>query len=313
MRDLALVALVGFLASLVDGALGMGFGPTSSTLLLASGFSPVNASATVNLAKVATGFASAVSHWRFGNIDRRLVLRLAIPGMAGAFLGVIILMIVDGDSLRPILAVMLLAMGIRITLRFSRSIGEAQVDGPGLPAPSSIADRQVGIAGGVGGITNGLVGAWGPVVTPWLLHRGLAPRVAVGSANTAEVAVAVVSAGALIGSLGGRGLELGVSVAMIAGGVLAAPLGAYVIKVIPARLLGLAVGGLLMLTQVREFGRLVDSPVSGSMSSGIVLLFVVVAGIRPRLAAHLRAEPLRHESDRANQSARQPRVGVVDE
>jgi uncharacterized membrane protein YfcA len=273
----------------------------------------VTASATVNLAKVATGIASAVSHWRFGNIDRRLVLRLAMPGMAGAFLGAIILSLVDGDSLRPILAVMLLAMGIRITLRFSRSIGAAQVNGPGLLAASSPAKLQVGIAGGVGGLTNGLVGAWGPVVTPWLLHRGLPPRVAVGSTNTAEVAVAVVSAGALIGSLGGRGIDLGVALAMIAGGVVAAPLGAYVIKVIPARLLGLAVGGLLMLTQVREFGRLVDSPVSGWISSGVILFLVVLAGIRPHLDAQRRAEGPQHGSDVADQSARQPGVGVVDE
>jgi uncharacterized membrane protein YfcA len=236
-----------------------------------------------------------------------------MPGMAGAFLGAIILTLVDGDSLRPILAVMLLAMGIRITLRFSRSIGEAQVNGSRLLAASPLAKSQVGIAGGVGGLTNGLVGAWGPVVTPWLLHRGLPPRVAVGSTNTAEVAVAVVSAGALIGSLGGRGIELGVALAMIAGGVVAAPLGAYVIKVIPARLLGLAVGGLLMLTQVREFGRLVDSPVSGWISSGVILFLVVLAGIRPHLDAQRRAERPQHGSDVADQSARQPGVGVVDE
>src|SRR5918997_5125422 len=98
--DLLLVALAGFLASMVDGALGMGFGPTSSSILLSSGLSPAAASATVNIAKVATGLAAAISHWRFGNIDRRLVLQLAIPGAVGALIGTTVLTNVDGEDLR---------------------------------------------------------------------------------------------------------------------------------------------------------------------------------------------------------------------
>ena len=313
MNDLALVALVGFLASLVDGALGMGFGPTSSTLLLASGFSPMTASATVNLAKVATGFASAVSHWRFGNIDRRLVMRLAVPGTAGAVVGAMILRVVDGDSLRPFLALMLLAMGVRITLRFSRPIGEVRATGPDSLSGSAMAGRHVEMAGGVGGLSNGLVGAWGPVVTPWLLHRGLSPRVAVGSTNTAEVAVAIVAAGVLIGSVGDRPFEFGVALAMIAGGIVAAPLGAYVIRFIPARVLGLAVGGLLMLTQVRELGKLLELPLSGWISSAAVLLVVVLAGVRPHLGERGLETEVETVSHAAHRSARQPRVGVVDE
>ena len=109
MSDLLVVGLAGFLASLVDGALGMGFGPTSSTILLSAGISPATASTTVNLAKVATGLVAGVSHWRFGNIDRPLVLQLAIPGAVGALLGTTVLVFVDGDDLRPLLAVVLLA------------------------------------------------------------------------------------------------------------------------------------------------------------------------------------------------------------
>src|SRR5688500_14647884 len=113
MENLALVALAGFAASMVDGALGMGFGPTSSSILLSTGLSPAAASATVNIAKVATGMAAAVSHWRFGNIDRRLVLRLAIPGAAGAAIGTTVLANVDGKTIRPYLAVLLMAVGVR--------------------------------------------------------------------------------------------------------------------------------------------------------------------------------------------------------
>src|SRR4029450_5711495 len=112
--QLLFVALAGFCASLVDGALGMGFGPTSSSILLGTGLSPAAVSTTVNLAKVATGLAAGVSHWRFRNIDHRLVLRLAIPGSVGALIGVTVLKNVDGDQLRPYLAFLLLLVGLRI-------------------------------------------------------------------------------------------------------------------------------------------------------------------------------------------------------
>src|SRR4249919_17990 len=138
MGRLLLVGLAGFMACLVDGALGMGFGPTASSILLGSGLSPAATSTTVNLAKVATGLASGVSHWRFGNVDRRLVLRLAIPGAVGALLGTTLLVYVDGDDLRPVLAAVLLLVGLRILVRFSRPLplqpdGPTRHEGPGLP------------------------------------------------------------------------------------------------------------------------------------------------------------------------------------
>ena len=176
-----------------------------------------------------------------------------------------------------------------------------------------MAGRHIEIAGGVGGLSNGLVGAWGPVVTPWLLHRGLSPRVAVGSTNTAEVAVAIVAAGVLIGSVGDRPFEFGVALAMIAGGIVAAPLGAYVIRFIPARVLGLAVGGLLMLTQVRELGRLMDLPLAGWISSVVILIVVVLAGARPHVRERVPEAEAEAMSYAADGSARQPGVGVVDE
>jgi uncharacterized membrane protein YfcA len=258
MGQLILVGAAGFLACLVDGALGMGFGPTASSILLGAGLSPSQASTTVNLAKVVTGLASAVSHWRFGNVDRKLVLQLAVPGMVGAVVGVTVLANVDGDTLKPILASLLLVVAIRILVRFSRqkpvSAADARADeaehrGEPLPEWNS---RGTEVAAAAGGVTNGLIGAWGPVVTPFLLHRGLPPRFAIGSVNTAEVAVAVVASGSLLASLGGAGLDLGIVLAMLIGGVLAAPLAAYVIRFLPARGMGVAVSGLLMVTNLRE-------------------------------------------------------------
>jgi len=280
MEDLLVIALAGFLASLVDGALGMGFGPTSSSILLSAGVSPAAASATVNLAKVVTGTVSGLSHWRFGNIDRRLVVRLAVPGALGALVGTTILVNVDGNDLRPILAIVLALIGLRILLRFSRPLPMQPdvVDG----RPSGTPIRGVSVAGAAGGVTNGLVGAWGPVVTPFLLHRGLAPRFAVGSVNTAEVAVAIVAAGSLIGSSARAGLEASIAVAMLAGGAVAAPLAAYVVRWFPPRLLGLAVAGLLLLTQARELAGAVGLGPGRWLVYALTVVALGAAAVAPR-------------------------------
>lgn len=292
MEELLLVALAGFCAAVVDGALGMGFGPTSSTILLSSGLSPAAASTTVNLAKAVTGVAGAVAHWRFSNIDHRLVLRLAVPGMAGAALGATVLARVDGDAIRPLLALLLLVVGLRILVRFSRPVG-APRPGPGVGGDPTGADADpigdgaegtgVIVAGGIGGITNGLVGAWGPVVTPVLMHRGVPPRYAIGSVNTAEVAVAVVAAGSLLSSGNGAGLDPGIVTAMLAGGLVGAPLAAGVVRIIPARVLGLGCAALLVLTQTRVLVGGGHVPVAGRLAYPLVAAAVVAAALRPRL------------------------------
>ena len=298
MGRLLLVGLAGFMACLVDGALGMGFGPTASSILLGSGLSPAATSTTVNLAKVVTGLASGVSHWRFGNVDRSLVLRLAIPGMVGALIGVTVLTNVDGDALRPILAALLMIVAIRILVRYGRlkpvSAATAAADAEAhqsepLPEWNS---RGTAIAAGAGGVTNGMIGAWGPVVTPFLLHRGLPPRFAIGSVNTAEVAVAVVASGSLLAKLGSSGLDIGVVLAMLIGGVLAAPLAAYVIRFLPARGLGVAVAGLLMVTNLRELSTWADLGAVRWVAYGAVVALCLAVGLIPSMRARRREAQL---------------------
>ena len=289
MGELVVVALAGFVASLVDGALGMGFGPTSSTILLATGLSPTSVSTTVNLAKVATGISAAISHWRFENIDHRLVVRLAVPGMLGALIGVSILTSVDEDVLRPVLAVVLLVVGVRILVRFSRVVPlRPDHEGPG---PPSFEIRGVSVVAGAGGVTNGLVGTWGPVVTPFLLHHGLPPRYAIGSTNTAEVAVAVVASGSLLASVGGDGIEVATVVAMLVGGVVASPLAAWLIRFLPVRALGLAVAALLLITNVRELAGQAGIDEARWVGYMVVVAAVALAAVRPRLAQRDAADP----------------------
>ena len=256
MRDLALFAVAGFAASLVDGALGMGFGPTSSSILLGAGLAPAAVSTCVNLAKVATGAVAAISHWRFKNIDRSLVLNLALPGCVGALIGVTVLSKVNGATLRPILAVLLTLIGIRILFRFARTNGRSNARASETEADSNEAPKHnvpgVRLAALLGGITNGMIGAWGPVVTPFLLHRDVRPRYAIGSVNTAEVAVASASAFSLIAAVGRGGFDVAVLVAMLLGGIIAAPVAAWLIRHIPPKPMGIAVAALLLLTNGKE-------------------------------------------------------------
>jgi uncharacterized membrane protein YfcA len=199
----------------------------------------------------------------------------------------------DGDDLRPVLAALLILVGLRILVRFSRPLPASRHADTDPSAPLRLPDfdqRGVEVAAGIGGVTNGLVGAWGPVVTPFLLHRGLPPRFAIGSTNTAEVVVAVVSSASLVVSLRGDGVEAGVVLAMLGGGVVAAPLAAYVVRYLPARLLGLAVAGLMLLTQSRELAGAIDGPGSRWLVYLSVPVALVAAALRPRLARRGAAE-----------------------
>lgn len=297
MRDLIVFAVAGFAASFVDGALGMGFGPTSSSILLGSGLAPAVVSATVNLAKVATGIAAGISHWRFKNIEKKLVLSLALPGVVGAVIGVTVLSNVSGAVLKPILAVLLTVIGLRILFRFAGNsavkVEEAQSGDPDVMPEFD--RRGTRMAALIGGVTNGMIGAWGPVVTPFLLHRGVKPRFAIGSVNTAEVFVASASAASLIAAMGKGGLNIPVVLAMLGGGIVAAPVAAWVIRYIPPRPMGVAVAALLLITNARELASwsgLSKGPWVWAVYSGVVALIGLVLVVsRARLRTVSPASP----------------------
>src|SRR5687767_3132163 len=165
MYDFILFATAGFAATLVDGALGMGFGPTSSSILLGNGLAPTAVSTTVNLAKVVTGVVAAVSHWRFRNIDRGLVLKLAVPGCAGALLGVTVLSSVNGATLRPYLAMLLTIVGVRILVRFARQpIRSPEAGSLRNKRTSQYARIGVKTASRLGWVAISMIAAWRAVV-----------------------------------------------------------------------------------------------------------------------------------------------------
>lgn len=281
MSEIWLVGVAGFAAALVDGSLGMGFGPTSSTLLLSAGVSPVGAAATVNLAKSITGVFSSAAHWRAGNVDRRLALRLAGPGVLGAVVGAAMVSSVDPDDVRRAMAAVLVVIGVRVLMRSA------------LPLRGGPTDRRVRrrrtLAAGFGGMTNTLVGAWGPVVTPVLIQQRVRRNIVVGSVNTAEVAVAVVGVSSLIRASGESGIDPAIVIALLVGGAAAAPLAAALVRRVPGPLIAGGVGVLLLGTQLGPAGAIVGLRVGPSLSAAIAavaaaLTLLLGSGVRRRVA-----------------------------
>ena len=226
---------IGFAAQLIDGALGMAFGVISTSAMLALGMPPAQASAVVHTAEIFTTGASAISHVWHRNVDWRLVWRLGIAGAAGAVLGAWILSNLDATAVRPFIAAYLLAVGAFILLR-------AMQMAPARDAPA-VWTAPVGFVAGFLDASGG--GGWGPVATSTLVGSGHAPRLAVGSVNTTEFFVTVAAATTFFVELGASPIrEL---IALILGGLLAAPFGGWVVKRMPPRPLMVAVGLLIVV------------------------------------------------------------------
>lgn len=254
MEDFLLFAMVGFLAQIVDGALGMAYGVISSTVLLSLGVPPASASASVHAAEVFTTAASAGSHAVNRNVNWKLFAPLAAGGCVGGGLGAFVLTSVDGEAMKPFIVVYLGAMGLLILYRAWRS-GRPRV----FPLKYS---SPLGLIGGFLDAVGG--GGWGPTVTSAMVGAGAEPRISVGTANAAEFFVtSTISAAFLAALLSGHweqaeGLASHATsvLGLIVGGLLAAPLAGFVIRRAPARPLTFAVGGLVVLLAAYQGARL---------------------------------------------------------
>ncbi len=246
MRTLILLALVGFGAQLVDGSLGMAYGVTSSTLLLAVGLAPATVSATVHLAEVGTTLASGAAHWKFGNIDWRVVGFMAVPGGIAAFFGAHVLTL-SGAAAAPVMSMVLLALGIFVVWRFL-TIPDRRPDFKG-KVPGFLLIPLATVAGFMDAIGGG---GWGPVGTPTLLASGkIAPRKVIGSIDTSEFVVSLGASAGFLLALGSQGIDFGFVAALLIGGVLAAPIAAYLVRLLAPRVLAIAAGGLIIFTNIR--------------------------------------------------------------
>src|SRR4051794_28258321 len=271
MRRLVLLALVGLAAQLVDGSLGMGYGVTSATLLVAAGIGPAAASAAIHFSEIGTSLVSGLSHHKLGNTDWRTVGVLALPGFVGAFAGATLLVNLDTDLAVPVVAGILIGLGSYVTWRFlaPRKLRFGARPGARFLAPLGLFAGALDAVGG---------GGWGPVGTSSLLASGrLEPRKVVGSVDTAEFVVAVGgSLGFLVG-LGTQGIAWGYVGALMVGGVVAAPIAATLVRYLPARVLGVAAGGLIVLTNLQTLADWSDASgvTEGLLASLVFTLWVL--------------------------------------
>ncbi|HEY0592120.1 MAG TPA: sulfite exporter TauE/SafE family protein [Thermoanaerobaculia bacterium] len=240
MDTFLLFVLVGFLAQMIDGILGMAYGVSATSFLLSLGIAPAVASASVHAAEIVTTGFSGLSHWRFGNVDRTVVRRLLIPGVIGSIAGAYLLVSLEGEALKPWIAGYLLVMGVvilskAITYRRSEGVEKHHHLVP------------LGLAGGFFDAIGG--GGWGPIVTGTLVARGNSPRYTVGSVNLAEFFVTAAASATFIATIG---LSYWEAIAgLAAGGAVAAPLAAWTTSRVPARPLLVLVGITVVTLSVR--------------------------------------------------------------
>ena len=239
--NIFLFILVGFIAQLIDGSLGMAYGVSANSFLLSLGLPPATASASVHASEIVTTFISGISHFKMGNIDKRLVLRLLIPGIIGGGVGAYILVNVDGNLIKPYIALYLLAMGVRILLK-AFSIPEVSEKQPktGLLV-------GLGLFGGAFDAIGG--GGWGPVVTSTLISTGHSPRKTIGSVNFSEFFVTLAESIVFILTIGLTNWRI--ILGLIIGGIPAAPLGAILTRKLPAKTIMISVGCLIIFLQLR--------------------------------------------------------------
>ncbi|MBV2364588.1 sulfite exporter TauE/SafE family protein [Streptomonospora nanhaiensis] len=283
MQTLVLLALVGLLAQLVDGSLGMAYGVTSTTLLLLVGTNPAAASATVHFAEIGTTLASGVSHWRLGNVDWKVVRRIALPGAIGAFAGATFLSSLSTEAAAPIMAGILLALGAYVLVRFTAwGMPKGRL---GKPVRRRFL-TPLGLVGGFLDATGG--GGWGPVGTPALLASGrIEPRKVIGSIDTSEFIVAIAASIGFLVGLGSAGVNLLWAVGLLVGGVIAAPIAAWIVRHVPSRVLGSAVGGLIVLTNARTLLDALGAAPALRTAAYVVLALVWAGAIAWSVRAHL--------------------------
>ncbi|MDV3469954.1 sulfite exporter TauE/SafE family protein [Stenotrophomonas sp. C3(2023)] len=233
--------LIGLGAQLVDGALGMAFGLVSSSVMLSMGIPPAQVSASVHTAEVFTTGASGISHMAAGNVDRRLFMRLAIPGAIGGAVGAYGLTQLPGDVIRPLIYLYLLVLAIVILLRAAGRL---------LPKGDIQRVPVLGFFAGLLDATGG--GGWGPVATSTLLARGGQARMTIGTVNAAEFVVTVTVSATFLLSMGLHHLQI--VAGLLVGGMMAAPLAALLVKRVKERWVLIAVGVLVLGISLYQVG-----------------------------------------------------------
>lgn len=240
--NILLFILAGFVAQMIDGALGMAYKVSSNTFLLGLGVPPAAASASVHMASVVTSAISGYSHWRLGNVDMKLVRRLLVPGILGGLLGAYLLTSIDGNIIKPYIAVYMMIMGGIIIYKAFTITPRKK--------PDEYHGPRISLLGLFGGFFDASGGGWGPVVTSTLIVYGKNVRMTIGSVNFSEFFTTLAQSILFVFSLNFTEYWQ-IILGLLIGGVVAAPIAARLAQKLPLKALMVVVGGLIILLSIR--------------------------------------------------------------
>lgn len=232
------IGMIGFLAQIIDGTLGMGYGVSSSVMLISAGISPVAASASIHTSEIFVSFVSGASHLKFGNVKRDLIMPLVSFGAIGGIIGACGLVRFPAKPIKLAVALILICMGILILYRFIRG-GTKRRPGQQKGYPRNKL-RTLGFFAAFIDAIGG--GGWGPICTPTLIMSGTEPNKAVGSVDLAEFFITLATCATFYLLLGLGNIHWEVIIALLAGGIIGAPIAAFACGKLPKRLLGVLVG-----------------------------------------------------------------------
>jgi len=245
LETLLVWAFVGCLAQLIDGALGMAYGVSSTTALVTIGVYPALASASVHTAEIFTTLASGSAHLKFGNVERNMASHLVIAGVFGGITGAAVATSVSGKPISAIVGFILLAMGFIILYKFAfKNTTHFRTT-----RPSSKALVPLGYVAAFADAIGG--GGWGPIATTTLVANNVKPNKAIGSVNFAEFFVTTAEAITFLVLIGPENFNWLIIVGLLAGGLVCAPIAAWLCKRVPQRILGIVVGTTVMILSVR--------------------------------------------------------------
>lgn len=282
MLKFLLIVTLSFFAQYIDGALGMGYGVSSSSFLVAAGLLPAVVSASVHTAEIFTSLVSGLSHLRFGNVEKKIALPLACTGVVGGTIGAYFLVSMPGELIRPFVGIILLLLGVRIFIKFLSKRGVVLIKG-------EFTKKFLLPLGFVGGTFDAIGGGgWGPICTSTLVSANKTePRYVIGSVNMAEFLTTVAIVLTFGFTLGFESFLWYITIPLIIGGVIAAPIAAYTCKWISPITLGTAVGSILIVLNARTIAKYLPKIIGVEVSVNpelvvipivIVLIFLIVLG-----------------------------------
>ncbi|HEY0433840.1 MAG TPA: sulfite exporter TauE/SafE family protein, partial [Chitinophagaceae bacterium] len=241
-RTFLMMLFTGFMAQMVDGSLGMGYGTISTTFLLAIGVNPAIVSSRVHSARVFSSGVSGYSHHRFGNINKKLFRALVVPGIIGAVVGASLAFFAQKYSswVRLPLSLYTLYLGYFILRKaFTKKNFGAKV-------------KKAGWLAAAGGFMDSFAGGgWGTLVTSTLMSKRRSPRYVIGSVCLAEFFVVFVSSITFFILL--KSIPIIDVAGLIVGGLIAAPIAARLVGKVPIKTMFIAVGLLVILTSCSTF------------------------------------------------------------